>query len=213
MLYWLVMEIVFKRIADRVSLDFHNTASWAGDDVVGDEALKSFPDIVLWCREAGLLEATQSDDLVKASLDHPVRAEEVVAEARRIRGTIHLLFGAVADDCPVPEAAVESLNGMLARLPLRLQSDKGDGLFEWDWQVDSEHIDGILWPVIWDAATLLRDRDALQRVKSCAGARCGWLFLDTSRRGNRRWCDMADCGNRAKVRRFHERHGRGGRGA
>ena len=34
---------------------------------------------------------------------------------------------------------------------------------------------------------------------------CGWLFLDTSRSGRRRWCSMQSCGNRAKARRFYAR--------
>ncbi|GAA0262401.1 hypothetical protein GCM10009527_068010 [Actinomadura nitritigenes] len=39
---------------------------------------------------------------------------------------------------------------------------------------------------------------ALGRVRACAGADCGALFLDTSRPGTRRWCSMNTCGNRAK---------------
>ncbi|WP_412543337.1 CGNR zinc finger domain-containing protein [Longispora sp. K20-0274] len=34
---------------------------------------------------------------------------------------------------------------------------------------------------------------------------CGWLFLDTSRNGQRRWCSMATCGGRVKARRHHAR--------
>ena len=34
---------------------------------------------------------------------------------------------------------------------------------------------------------------------------CLCLFIDKSRNRSRRWCDMADCGNQAKVRRFRER--------
>jgi predicted RNA-binding Zn ribbon-like protein len=42
-------------------------------------------------------------------------------------------------------------------------------------------------------------------VAACPGEGCGWLFAD--RRGRRRWCSMAACGNRAKARRYAERHG------
>jgi hypothetical protein len=35
-------------------------------------------------------------------------------------------------------------------------------------------------------------------LRRCPGSGCGWLFLDP--RGRRRWCTMATCGNRAKVR-------------
>lgn len=39
---------------------------------------------------------------------------------------------------------------------------------------------------------------AFDRIRHCAGARCGALFLDTSRPGTRRWCSMDVCGNQAK---------------
>jgi predicted RNA-binding Zn ribbon-like protein len=41
-----------------------------------------------------------------------------------------------------------------------------------------------------------------ERLRSCP--RCGWLFLDTSRGGKRRWCSMQVCGNREKVSRHRE---------
>ena len=34
---------------------------------------------------------------------------------------------------------------------------------------------------------------------------CGWLFLDRSRNGSRRWCAMEDCGTRAKIRKLGAR--------
>lgn len=39
-----------------------------------------------------------------------------------------------------------------------------------------------------------------QRLRLCAGLRCGWVFLDTSKAGRRRWCDMATCGMAHKNR-------------
>lgn len=44
---------------------------------------------------------------------------------------------------------------------------------------------------------------AIDRVGACQG--CGWLFLDTSRAGARRWCAMSMCGSRHKMRRYHQR--------
>ena len=41
------------------------------------------------------------------------------------------------------------------------------------------------------------------RVRICEN--CGWLFLDRSRNGSRRWCDMSVCGNRQKARRHYSR--------
>jgi predicted RNA-binding Zn ribbon-like protein len=43
------------------------------------------------------------------------------------------------------------------------------------------------------------------RVKACPGPDCGWVFVDHSRNGARRWCQMSACGNRAKGAAFRER--------
>jgi len=46
------------------------------------------------------------------------------------------------------------------------------------------------------------------RIKSCAHPDCILWFLDTSRNGSRKWCDMRTCGNRYNVQRHYERtHG------
>ena len=52
------------------------------------------------------------------------------------------------------------------------------------------------------AMRLLGNSDANQ-IRACPN--CDWLFLDKSKNGSRRWCDMAVCGNRAKA----EKHYRG----
>lgn len=44
------------------------------------------------------------------------------------------------------------------------------------------------------------------QLKECVGERCTRLFLDSSRRGTRRWCDMRECGNRAKAAAYRGRH-------
>jgi predicted RNA-binding Zn ribbon-like protein len=56
------------------------------------------------------------------------------------------------------------------------------------------------------AVDLLRNVD-LNQVRICPVPEggCGWLFLDRSRNGSRRWCAMADCGAQAKARRLTER--------
>jgi predicted RNA-binding Zn ribbon-like protein len=49
-------------------------------------------------------------------------------------------------------------------------------------------------------------RPSWPRFKACRGDDCRWVFVDGSRNTSRRWCDMANCGNRAKVATFRERH-------
>lgn len=54
------------------------------------------------------------------------------------------------------------------------------------------------------SALRLLDDERARRVRICAN--CGWLFLDRSRNGSRRWCDMSVCGNRSKARLHYRRH-------
>ena len=65
-------------------------------------------------------------------------------------------------------------------------------------------LDAVLWHVARSAAELLTSGD-LGRVRGCASEECGWVFLDTTRNRSRRWCDMKECGNREKARRFYQR--------
>ncbi|WP_433304907.1 CGNR zinc finger domain-containing protein [Actinoplanes sp. CA-030573] len=57
-------------------------------------------------------------------------------------------------------------------------------------------------------AALLRAtaRPDWPRVKACRGDDCRWVFVDGSRNCSRRWCAMANCGNRAKMATFRSRH-------
>jgi predicted RNA-binding Zn ribbon-like protein len=48
------------------------------------------------------------------------------------------------------------------------------------------------------------DYERLRRCPPEDGG-CGWIVLDKSRNGSRRWCQMADCGSAAKSRRLTQR--------
>jgi len=61
----------------------------------------------------------------------------------------------------------------------------------------------LLLAVILDQAVGLRFSPWQVRVKTCGG--CGWLFVDRTRNGSRRWCISAMCGSRDKARRYYHR--------
>jgi predicted RNA-binding Zn ribbon-like protein len=44
-----------------------------------------------------------------------------------------------------------------------------------------------------------------ERLKACPADDCLWAFYDRSRNHSRTWCEMEDCGNRAKARAYRER--------
>ena len=46
-----------------------------------------------------------------------------------------------------------------------------------------------------------------ERLKACPADDCHWAFYDRSKNRSGTWCNMAVCGNRAKVRAYRERRG------
>jgi len=84
-----------------------------------------------------------------------------------------------------------------------LDHDDRNG-FGWEVDVKSGTALALLAPVLWTAGDLLAG-PRLERVRRCANPECGWLFLDDSRAGKRRWCSMSSCGNRAKARRHYHK--------
>lgn len=64
----------------------------------------------------------------------------------------------------------------------------------------------MVWPIAVSAVELALS-EHLGRVRRCPGddGRCGWLFVDLSKSGTRRWCSMRTCGSRLKSRRQVER--------
>jgi predicted RNA-binding Zn ribbon-like protein len=68
----------------------------------------------------------------------------------------------------------------------------------------AETAEQILAPLALKAAELFSSAD-FRRVRRCGEQTCVHWFLDTTRPGRRRWCSMATCGNRLKVKSYRER--------
>lgn len=65
-------------------------------------------------------------------------------------------------------------------------------------------VDEVLGAVARDTVGLLGGSD-FARVRECLNEDCTRLFVDLSRSTNRRWCGMAECGNRHKVATYRKR--------
>jgi predicted RNA-binding Zn ribbon-like protein len=57
-------------------------------------------------------------------------------------------------------------------------------------------------PVVESALSLLAPGPV---IRECPADNCGWLFVDRSKNGTRRWCSMEGCGSRAKMQRYRAR--------
>lgn len=208
------VEARFTRVGGRLCLDFVNTVSgrlpradgagrdWA--DRIEEEWIAGYADLLAWSRAAGLLTESQAAGLGRAARAAPARAARVLHRARSLREAIYRLFVAVGRRWPPGSDDLGLLNRELARARTRERLVPEARRFGVTWASDAHALDRMLWPVARSAAELLQSHE-LARVRRCDGGDCHWLFLDTSRSRTRRWCDMADCGNAAKVRRFRRR--------
>jgi predicted RNA-binding Zn ribbon-like protein len=184
-------------------LDFTNTRNWHSRAPAFERFLH-YTDLIRWAEQAGLLGEIEAEGLRQQAAREPAQAAAVFEAGLALRETIYQLFAPVAAGARPDPAALAELNRWLAvTLPHRGLLAVGEG-FAWGWLAGAEALERPLWPVIYTAAELLAS-DGLYKVGKCAGPSCGWLFLDLSRNGSRRWCAMNDCGNRAKAHRHYRR--------
>jgi len=82
-----------------------------------------------------------------------------------------------------------------------------DGSLRWRWS--PAELASVRHTVA-DAAYELLGGPSAPRIGECDGPGCGWFFLDRTKRGNRRWCTMRDCGQQAKTAGRRARRGGAG---
>jgi predicted RNA-binding Zn ribbon-like protein len=182
-------------------LAFANSLSWRGRAAPLEE-LGTFDDLLDWLGETTGLAMAAVQALGRWSHDHPRMAAKLLAEALALREVIYRIFSALPRGDPVSDQDLAALNAALADAPARARLARtGTG---YAWRIEPARITApaVLAPVVWSAGDLLVG-DRLGRVRLCANGECLWLFLDESKAGTRRWCNMASCGNRAKARRHY----------
>jgi predicted RNA-binding Zn ribbon-like protein len=187
-------------------LDFANTASGRGGDRA-IEHLRDYGHLLAWSVHAGLLTARAAHGLRRAAARDPAAARRALARAKRLRDAIFALGTAIAHGHAPPAAGLAALNRALAALVARRRLAPAGRGFAWQWAGKPDDLDRPLLPIALSGIELLLNLDR-GRLKQCPGRHCGWLFLDKTRSGTRRWCEMRICGSRAKLRRFRRRQRR-----
>ena len=178
---------LFELSGGDVSLDLVNTLN----DRPTEHARELIPhaaDLFSWARQAGLLTRKQEALLLKDARRKPQAAERVRRRAVQLRECLFQLFSSVIDGKKTPPGVLAEWNQFLDESLDHYQTVRaGDGLV-WTPRSDPDEFEAILWPIVYSAARLLTGPQAA-RIRRCASDRCDWVFLDNSKRGNRRWCD------------------------
>ncbi|HEY3956599.1 MAG TPA: ABATE domain-containing protein [Streptosporangiaceae bacterium] len=176
----------FRFRAGRPSLDLCSTLLWRY--VTPAEQLRSPGDLARWAAAAGLQPV-------------PRRAsEDDLRVARSLREALYRLFHAHLDGRDLPPADVRCVNAAAAPAGAVPQLIVGGQL---RWRA-SRPAQAALSAVARDGIDLLTGPLA-GRIRECAEPDCAFLFADTSRPGQRRWCAMNRCGNRHHVRAHRAR--------
>lgn len=183
----------YSQIGGDVALDAINTVSWRLNPERRIEHLVDYDDVVRWASQVGLVDAASAEELTRLAAADPATAADELERVIDLREALYAAaYGGAASDLVVGEHADATAAGRL---------DRDGERWVWKFPVDL----ALPRRRLALAAVSLLLRDDLDQLGQCSDAECGWVFLDTSPRHNRRWCVAADCGNRNRVREYYAR--------
>lgn len=176
------------QVGDHLALDLLNTEARSQGQTV--DHWTSGDDVHRWLVRQGVLPAVV-----------PVPAD-LLARGRDLRAAVRQAITARKAGTPVDLDALNThLHGYLT-FP-RLQRDDAGGLAMTRVARD-DGAASLLGPVAEAAAQLLAEGD-FTLVRQCEHPDCILWFYDRTKSHKRRWCSMAQCGNRHKAAQFRKR--------
>jgi predicted RNA-binding Zn ribbon-like protein len=185
-------------------LEFTNTVGNHASDHPG-EHLFGYGDLLAWMGNIGLLQEEQVQVLKRKAAAQSEKSTAAFARSLELRESIYRIFVAQTKGESPAQDDLEVLNSVLRNLTGGAQIGQESGKFAWQWNFDAMSLEAPLSIIALAAADLMTSEN-IKWVGQCADEDgCGWLFVDTSKNHSRRWCDINDCGNRAKQRRYLQR--------
>jgi predicted RNA-binding Zn ribbon-like protein len=191
----------FDYIGGSLILDFTNVGTHAGHN---HEHLRSYDDLVDFVQQAGGLSPADARRLTADAGRHPSAAKAVLARAIALREASMRVFSAFARKKTPSSRDLELISREAAAALAQRRIALAGKQITWTWS-DDVTLERVLWPIAQAGSELLTSDGDRGMVRECASDTCEWLFLDRTRNHSRRWCDMADCGNRAKQQRLRAR--------
>lgn len=184
-------------------LDFVNTVT--GRNGTPRDWIVDYPALLDWAAQVDLLPSPTLATLRDRAHRQPRQAVAALARAKALREALFDVFSALSQAHVPTAASLDTIQHLwrASRAAYVIATDD-DG--DVDLRLDPAAVDFdlVAW-VIASAAVHGMFHRRSDRLRMCEGADCAWLFIDTSKAGRRRWCDMAVCGNTAKAKRFNAR--------
>ena len=185
-----------------VVVDLVNTVNARDGDP--EDWLDGYPRLLEWAELTGSFDPGALRRLERQASRDPVGAARALRSIKELREALHGILGAIGEEETPPEddgrRLERSWKGAIAHG--RIDLSGGEARIRVD--VKTPGLAYLEHELAIHAIELLQSLPQ-ERTRVCAGPRCGWLFIDRSKAGRRRWCDMATCGNAAKSRRHYQR--------
>jgi predicted RNA-binding Zn ribbon-like protein len=193
----------FVFVGNHRALDFVNTE--VAVEGVPRDLLGGLDDLAAWLVAAGALDSASARQAL-ARWGRRRRGARTVEAARELRTALRGLADAWAAGKPAPRRTVAVVNELLARGAgtSRVVPAVGGEGFAVERGLRLEESEDLLVPIAEAAADLLCQADP-GRVRRCAHPACVLYFLDGTKNGTRRWCDMRTCGNRTNAAAYYRR--------
>ena len=190
----------FKYVGGDPAIDLVNTVDWTRHGLK-DERLGDYQRLTRWAEGSGVVSPQLAAKLRRKAAGHPHEAGTVYRASLRAREILRRLLVELAEGSASAEA-VADFNRILAPVlqHLRVRPLGNAPYLQLGWDDEENRLESVLWPVLWSAASLISSEEA-SRIRVCGGEDCGWMYVDRSRNGLRRWCQMESCGTREKTRR------------
>jgi predicted RNA-binding Zn ribbon-like protein len=189
----------FLFVGNQVALDFVNTRPMI--DGGYSELLPDVDALLRWFVAAELIDVKTTAGLRRKWRDDK-RAAKVLDSLREFRERLREDLIAWEEGQAVRRSTVSAIDDLLARYPMRRRLVTKDREISTETWVPIDDPDDLYAPLANAAAQLFAEVDRT-RVRKCSN--CILHFMDSSKKGNRQWCSMQLCGNRAKVAAYTER--------
>ena len=189
----------FLFVGNHLALDFLNTRP-----VLAEGPKELLPDVVAlvrWFVASGVLTPQKGRILSRKWQDTP-QASLLLRQLRKFRERLRAVVIRQEAGFSVSDAFIAELNSLLKHHPSVIALQRKGKTLELEAASEPEQANDVWAPIAIAVAELL-SYVPLGRLRKCEA--CIVHFLDTSKRGSRRWCSMNICGNKIKVAAYQQR--------
>jgi predicted RNA-binding Zn ribbon-like protein len=189
----------FLFVGNHLALDFLNTRLVLPEGP--KELLSGVDALVRWFVASGLLTRQNGKGLAKKWSDTP-QAAVLLRELLKFRERLRAVVVRQEAGFSASDAFIAELNSLLKQHPSVIALQRNGEKLGLETAFELEKPNDLWAPIAIAVAELLSEVSPV-RLRKCEA--CIVHFLDTSKKGSRRWCSMNICGNKIKVAAYQKR--------